>query len=286
MTEATTPHDAIFKAFLSRPETARDFIEIHLPPSLVKLCNLDTLHLESSSFVEENLRQYYNDVLYSVETTKGCGYIYVLIEHQSSPDENMAFRMLRYAIATMQRHLEAGHDYLPLVIPILFYQGKRSPYPWSTNWLDGFPDPDVARDLYFHAFPLVDITLIPDDEIMQHRSMAAFTLVQKHIRQRDMTTLLDKLSRLMILGQMSGQQIRMLINYMALVGEAQDVRTLVHGLAQRVPQQGEELMTLAEELRRDALLNIAKAMLQRGFDLQLIMEMTGLSQEDLYQLQS
>ncbi len=122
MTEATTPHDAIFKAFLSRPETARDFIEIHLPPSLVKLCNLDTLHLESSSFVEENLRQYYNDVLYSVETTKGCGYIYVLIEHQSSPDENMAFRMLRYAIATMQRHLEAGHDYLPLVIPILFYQ--------------------------------------------------------------------------------------------------------------------------------------------------------------------
>ncbi|HHN5889693.1 TPA: Rpn family recombination-promoting nuclease/putative transposase, partial [Escherichia coli] len=31
MTEATTPHDAIFKAFLSRPETARDFIEIHLP---------------------------------------------------------------------------------------------------------------------------------------------------------------------------------------------------------------------------------------------------------------
>lgn len=149
-----------------------------------------------------------------------------------------------------------------------------------------FPDPDIARDLYFHAFPLVDITLIPDDEIMQHRSMAAFTLVQKHIRQRDMTTLLDKLSRLMILGQMSGQQIRMLINYMALVGEAQDVRTLVHGLAQRVPQQGEELMTLAEELRRDALLNVAKAMLQRGFDLQLIMEMTGLSQEDLYQLQS
>ncbi|MFQ9950083.1 MAG: hypothetical protein ACLRXB_15950 [Escherichia coli] len=68
----------------------------------------------------------------------------------------------------------------------------------------------------------------------------------------------------------------MLINYMALVGEAQDVRTLVHGLAQRVPQQGEELMTLAEELRRDAL-HVAKAMLQRGFDLQLIMEMTGLS---------
>jgi predicted transposase YdaD len=31
------------------------------------------------------------------------------------------------------------------------------------------------------AFPLVDITVIPDDDIMQHRSIAALTLVQKHI---------------------------------------------------------------------------------------------------------
>lgn len=301
MADATTPHDAVFKAFLSRPETARDFMEIHLPPALVKLCRLDTLHLEVSSFVEENLRQYYNDVLYSLETSKGSGYVYVLIEHQSSPDENMAFRLLRYAIATMQRHLEAGNKTLPLVIPILFYQGKRSPYPWSMNWLDAFPDPDTARGLYFHAFPLVDITLIPDDEIMQHRSMAALTLVQKHIRQRDMVTLLDKLAQLLTLEQMSGQQIRTLVKYMMLAGEEKDVQTLLYGLAQRVPQHGEELMTLAEKLLNDgrregrkegrkegkqiALIDVAKAMLQRGFDFQTIMEMTGLSQDDLKQLQ-
>ena len=229
MADATTPHDAVFKAFLSRPETARDFMEIHLPPALVKLCRLDTLHLEASSFVEENLRQYYNDVLYSLETSKGSGYVYVLIEHQSSPDENMAFRLLRYAIATMQRHLEAGNKTLPLVIPILFYQGKRSPYPWSMNWLDAFPDPDTARELYFHAFPLVDITLIPDDEIMQHRSMAALTLVQKHIRQRDMVTLLDKLAQLLTLEQMSGQQIRTLVKYMMLAGEEKDVQNYCMG---------------------------------------------------------
>lgn len=296
MADATTPHDAVFKAFLSRPETARDFIDIHLPPSLVKLCHLDTLHLESSSFIEENLRQYYNDILYSLETTTGSGYVYVLIEHQSSPDENMAFRLLRYAVATMQRHLEAGHKTLPLVIPVLFYQGKRTPYPWSMNWLDGFPDPDTARSLYCHPFPLVDITRIPDDTIMQHRSMAALTLVQKHIRQRDMATLLDKLAQLLILEQMSGQQIRMLVNYMMLAGEAQDVQTLLYGLAQRVPQHGEELMTLAEKLLNDgrqegrlegkhlALVDVAKAMLQRGFDHDTIAEMTGLEKEELQQL--
>ena len=40
MTESTTssPHDAVFKTFMFTPETARDFLEIHLPEPLRKLC--------------------------------------------------------------------------------------------------------------------------------------------------------------------------------------------------------------------------------------------------------
>ncbi len=53
--------------------------------------------------------------------------MYALIEHQSTPDKLMAFRLLRYGLAAMQRHLDAGHDTLPLVVPILFYHGKVSP---------------------------------------------------------------------------------------------------------------------------------------------------------------
>ncbi len=49
---------------------------------------------------------------------------------------SMAFRLLRYAIAAMQNHLQAGNETLPLVIPVLFYQGARTPYPWSMNWRD------------------------------------------------------------------------------------------------------------------------------------------------------
>ena len=63
------PHDAVFKTFLSRVETARDFIELHLPPSLTQICKLDTLRLESGSFLEDDLRPYYSDILYSLETT-------------------------------------------------------------------------------------------------------------------------------------------------------------------------------------------------------------------------
>lgn len=62
MTESTTssPHDAVFKTFMFTPETARDFLEIHLPEPLRKLCNLQTLRLEPTSFIEKSLRAYYS----------------------------------------------------------------------------------------------------------------------------------------------------------------------------------------------------------------------------------
>ncbi|HBT5250373.1 TPA: Rpn family recombination-promoting nuclease/putative transposase, partial [Klebsiella variicola] len=164
--------------------------------------------------------------------------------------------------------------------------------------------PETARQLYSGAFPLVDITVIPDDDIMQHRSMAALTLVQKHIRQRDMAQLLDKLTHLLLLEQMSGQQITVLVNYMAQAGDAEDTRTLLYGLAQRVPQHGGLLMTLAEtwlaegmekgikegvqqgikEGKHQALLQVAEAMRKRGIDDAAIMEMTGLAEDELQRL--
>ncbi|MDI5434809.1 Rpn family recombination-promoting nuclease/putative transposase, partial [Salmonella enterica subsp. enterica serovar Kentucky] len=39
----STPHDAVFKQFLCHPDTARDFLEIHLPTTLRQICNLNTL---------------------------------------------------------------------------------------------------------------------------------------------------------------------------------------------------------------------------------------------------
>ena len=71
----STPHDAVFKQFLTQADTARDFLAIHLPPALRQRCDLDTLQLESASFIEESLRAWYSDVLWSLKTASGEGYI-------------------------------------------------------------------------------------------------------------------------------------------------------------------------------------------------------------------
>ncbi|MFM2456042.1 Rpn family recombination-promoting nuclease/putative transposase, partial [Citrobacter freundii] len=257
---------------------------------------------------QDDLRQYFSDVLYSLKTTAGDGYIHVLVEHQSTPDKHMAFRLIRYAVAAMQRHLEAGHKKLPLVIPVLFYTGKRSPYPYSTHWLDEFDDPALAGKLYSSAFPLVDVTVIPDEEIAGHRSMAALTLLQKHIHQRDLAELVDRLVPILLAGYLSSSLVISLVHYIVQAGETSDAEAFVRELAQRVPQHGDALMTIAQQLEqkgiekgiqlgeqrgiekgrsegeRQATLKIARTMLQNGIDRNTVIKMTGLTEHDLAQI--
>lgn len=288
-TAKVTAHDAVFKTFMCHPDTARDFLEFHLPASLRQLCDLGSLKLESGSFIEENLRAYYSDVLWSLKTTEGEGFIYVVIEHQSSPDAHMAFRLMRYAMGAMQRHLDAGHKKLPLVIPMLFYHGVVTPYPFSLCWLDEFSDPVTTRQLYTAAFPLVDITVVADDEIMQHRRIALLELMQKHIRKRDLMGLMEQLVALLVKGYANDSQLKTLFNYMMQTGDATHFSEFLTEVAQRSPHHKERLMTIADRLRqqgiqqgkRDEAQRIARMMLADGIDAHTVARITGLPVDEL-----
>ncbi|POP41383.1 ISNCY family transposase [Superficieibacter electus] len=303
-TKATvTPHDAIFKQFLMHPETARDFLDIHLPAKLRAICDLNSIQLESGNFIEEDLRAYYSDILYSLKMQGNTVYIHVLIEHQSSPDKRMPYRLMRYAIAAMQHHLDAGYEQLPLVIPILFYQGPRSPLPYSMCWLDMFPDPQLAREIYSSDFPLVDITVMPDDEIMSHRRIAILELLQKHIRQRDLMLLLEQLVTLLRLEYTTDEQLRSLLHYMICSGHTEEPQLFYRELATKTPQGG-SMMTLAEWFEQNGQqkgiqegiqegrqqgesaerVKIARRMLANGMERAVVAELTKLSAEEAEQL--
>ncbi len=59
----STPHDAVFKRFLRHPETATDFLTLYLPEAIRQRCDFSTLRLQSASFIDEDLRAWYSDVL-------------------------------------------------------------------------------------------------------------------------------------------------------------------------------------------------------------------------------
>lgn len=170
---------------------------------------------------------------------------------------------------------------------------QLSPYPYSLNWLDEFDDPQLARQLYTEAFPLVDITIVPDDEIMQHRRIALLELIQKHIRDRDLIGMVDRITTLLVKGFTNDSQLQTLFNYLLQCGDTSRFTRFIEEISERSPLQKERLMTIAERLRQEGhqigwqkgmheqAIKIALRMLEQGIDRDQVLAATQLSEADL-----
>ncbi len=159
---------------------------------------------------------------------------------------------MRYATAAMQRHLDKGYDRVPLVVPLLFYHGETSPYPYSLNWLDEFDDPQLARQLYTEDF--LRWWISPSYltmRIMQHRRIALLELIQKHIRDRDLIGMVDRITTLLVRGFTNDSQLQTLFNYLLQCGDTSRFTRFIQEIAERSPLQKERLMTIAERLRQE-----------------------------------
>ena len=150
-------------------------------------------------------------------------------------------------------------------------------------------------------FPLVDITVVPDDEIVQHRRVALLELMQKHIRQRDLLGIVEHLTAILLSGYANDRQLKTLFNYLIHSGKALRLGKFIREVAQRVPQHKEKLMTIAERLRevgrrqgkregrpegveegqRAEAQRIAQTMLAEGMALETVLRITGLSEADI-----
>jgi predicted transposase/invertase (TIGR01784 family) len=287
------PHDAVVKKFFSDVDIARDFLQAHLPVAVKQHCDFRTLKMASGSFIEDDLRHCCSDMLYSVTMTQNAGYIYCLVEHQSSHDKHMAFRLLRYSIAAMQQHLSQGYDNLPIVIPVLLYQGEKSPYPDSLHWLDCFSNRTLAEQVYLQAFPLVDLTVIADEELLTHKKVALLELVLKHVRARDDFLLLAQLIAQLLNQYPPGNELfKAIMYYICQEAEISDTRkfitTLAAGsdreatmgtMAQYFEEQG--IHKGRQEGEKEASLKIARQLLASGVEPGIVKLSTGLSDAEL-----
>jgi len=176
----------------------------------------------------------------------------------------MAFRLLRHSVAAMHRHLKQGYKRLPMIVPILFYHGKQSPYPYGMRWLDCFEDPAAAQTLYTQAFPLVDVTIIPDDEIKTHRKVALLEYVQKHIHERDINIHLPDIAELMEKFKPCKEEVQSLIHYLTQEGNALDTKKFIHNPVENTPRYREDLMTIAECLKQEGRQKGLQEGLQKG----------------------
>ncbi|MCB9610763.1 MAG: Rpn family recombination-promoting nuclease/putative transposase [Polyangiaceae bacterium] len=158
MSEPRPNHDALFRLTFGRRENALGLVRHWLPASVAVSLDWETLNLENPSFIEAPLSALFSDLLFRVEFAERQAesspfLIYVLIEHQSSPDRRIVWRMQRYISAIQHGYLkETPNAELPIVFPLLISNARRPwPHPLDLhsvyNPLEQLPElrPHVAQ---------------------------------------------------------------------------------------------------------------------------------------------
>lgn len=296
------PFDKLFKRSLAEKQIAIAFLRTHLPAEIYQLINISTLQLTDKSFISPKFRQIHSDILYRCQIEEKEGYIFFLIEAESTDkDELMAFRQLQYTVGAMDQHIQQGYKKLPIVLPICLYHGRQSPYPYAIDVYDCFDDPNLARQIAFKPFRLIDLTILSDEQIMQGGVAALMEMLLKHSRAKDFLTTFNKgkASIQYLLNQLGKEYRRFVIKF--VLNEMQDeepnaVEQLVQTFITAFPEEKDIIMTFAQQLeqkglqkglqqgRREEDLIIAKRMLNMGADYDFIKKATGLSDQDLLNL--
>ncbi len=280
------PHDRLFKALMENLDVARDFLQAHLPKALTEQCRWSTLRLESGTFISPKLREHMSDMLYSVQGEKSDIGIYILIEHQSSPDELMPFRILEYRLAAMRKYIEQNQGKkLPIVVPLLFYNGLQSPYPYSMKLMDCFQDAELARQFFPESTSLVDLTVIPDEELFSHQHAAALEIVMKHARTRDIYLVLQDILKPLLDYPLPVDKGLNILQYLMQEGNCQDNEKFFSYVIEHAPKYGDEIMTLAQQLEQKGRLAIMRSsvlnMLKNGLDPAQIIKFTGFDENEV-----
>jgi predicted transposase/invertase (TIGR01784 family) len=130
------------------------------------------------SFVDEALRERFTDLLYSVELAGRPAFLYLLLEHQSTVDHMLVFRLWRYMGDIWQGYLKDHPDarQLPLIVPLVLHHSATG---WTApramrELFDLDPELEEAAGAYLPElrFVLDDLSAQADDEL-RSRVMAA-----------------------------------------------------------------------------------------------------------------
>jgi len=296
MSELTNPHDKLFKEIEKVKENCRDLIESTFPVELLAKLNLDTLENDNNSYIDETLQEYYSDIVYNCEynsdTTIKIG---ILFEHKSYKPENEYLQLLRY-ILSIWEYAVKNKEELPIVIPVIFYHGKKK---WNVKPLFKYfngVDKILRQFIPDFKYILTDLIKIPDSVIINEKFNninKVMALLFRHMNDEEYIEMhledFFSLVKEFFPNEKNGVIITFIIYIMSITEIDNDY--IKKCLSSISPEGGEIAMTTAMKLREEGLqegrqeglldgkLEDAKIMLRKGLSVEDIIEITGLSKE-------
>ena len=308
-------YDKAYKTLLRNPEVFCQFMRSLVKEDLAQNLHPDQLQAIDKSFISSKHKETESDLIYKVALTpEQDAYFYILMELQSSVDDKMPLRMLEYVtqlyrVSADDKGLKSAGKNLPAIFPIVFYNGdktwRQSPQIADMVDLNHVPRQYIPQMEYL----LIDLSQFADTDLEQMDNLvAAITYAENHGKTAEfeafVTELIQYICKLLpeqsglfkrwFLGahktKLNGGQLEQVTAILENIEYGKDNNMMTNSVVNFMDkhysrgllegrQEGEEL-----GLRRGSI-NTARNMLAEGFGIEQIMRITGLSQEEVQQLQ-
>jgi predicted transposase/invertase (TIGR01784 family) len=298
MAERRKDYDSAYKYLFSNKRIFHQFLTQFIDESFTRKIRLEDIEQVDRSFVSDEFLQRESDIIYKVKLEGREVYIYVLLEFQSTVDKSIPVRMLLYILQLYdQLYRNSRKGKLPAVFPILLYNG-------SEKWTVGR---DLARLIEqsipgkyipsFHYYAVIERE-VPDRVLKRVKGLVSAIIYLE--KQGDEAALGQAIETVIeLIREEQPEQLRMFstwVNRMfgKVLSEAEaeriteltEVKSMLAQLAEDIEKRGIKLGEKrgvnkgVKEGKREA----ARRMKARGYPVEDIVDITGLSAEEVEKL--
>ena len=293
--DPSNPHDSLVKQLLAGPAQAAAVLQTLLPPEIARAVDWSSLRPATREMPAKGRASTHTDLVFRARLAGVAHaveiFLYVLIEHQSTPDPTMPVRVLA-GLAGLWRSWQrkpAGRP-LPLVIPLVLAhteQGWKAPR--SMDELLAIPlmyAPTLARYLPRFDLMLIDLSETERDQLVEWartveahgaRAQAIMLRILVSVRDADALarTLREEAVALEALARDPGAQwsFELLVSYVLVAGRGMTPTQICDILNHVAPTAAAKMKTVQEmyldKLRREEMPRLeARAMAKVRANLQ------------------
>ena len=214
-------HDKLFKIILSDKQEAVGFIKKVLNSK--EDITTKNIELYNKEYITEKFEKRETDITYKIAEKN----LYIIIEHQSTVDRTMPYRIQRYKMLLMNEIInkkemkKVGYEF-PRVIAIVLYTGRSK---WKVEKLE-----DLQRPLEWYKeidkeFELVDVNKYTEEELMKDELVITKAMLIE--KQKDASKVRDILNKINQIVKNNPEKIKLLLEilkYILLNSKSEEIR--------------------------------------------------------------
>ena len=236
-------HDKVFRDLLSIKEEALILINKALKP---KEKIKEEIELYNNRFITSKYKDRESDIIYKVKNKN----IFFIIEHQSTIDYSMVYRMLEYSIEIMRQIIQGKENKrktykYPLIIPIVIYTGDK-------KWDAKLSMKEIKEKVEWYEeqedISLVDINEYTKEELLKEKNLLSKVMLLE--KSKNKIEFMENVKEVLkIADNRNIDKLKDIIIYKAY--DALEQEELEEMLNKMKNKKEESIMTLGERIRRN-----------------------------------